>query len=91
MTSTEALRTVRLHRGGHRRGRQRRRLATDSSDSYGHRIHVGLTSPGTRYASAIREARRSGPVTVDTIGLYVSTPSVFDDLPVARSYSRSNG
>lgn len=50
-----------------------------------------LTSRGTWYASAIREAHRSGPVTVDTVGLYVSAPSVFDDLSVARSYSRSNG
>jgi hypothetical protein len=41
--------------------------------------------------SAIREARRSGPVTVDTAGLYVPAPSVFVDLSVARPYSRSNG
>lgn len=41
----------------------------DSTDSYGYRMHVGKTSHGTRYASIIREAHRSGPVTVATTPL----------------------
>lgn len=36
----------------------------DSTDAYGYRIHVGKTSDGTQYASIIREAHASGPVTV---------------------------
>ncbi|MFF2455003.1 heparinase II/III family protein [Isoptericola sp. NPDC058082] len=41
----------------------------DTSDTYGYRIHVGRTSQGSRYASIVREAGRSGPVTVDTATL----------------------
>ncbi|PZF82987.1 hypothetical protein C1I92_14490 [Jiangella anatolica] len=41
----------------------------DTTDSYGYRIHIGRTSSGTRYASIIREAHRSGPVTVATVSL----------------------
>ncbi|MEV4072058.1 alginate lyase family protein [Nonomuraea fuscirosea] len=36
----------------------------DTTDAYGYRIHVGKTSDGDRYASIIREAHASGPVTV---------------------------
>lgn len=50
-----------------------------------------LTSRGTWHASVIREAHRSGPVAVDTVGLYLSAPRILDDLSVARSYSRSTG
>ena len=38
----------------------------DSTDSYGYRIHVGKTSRNTQYATIIREAHRSGPVTLAT-------------------------
>lgn len=41
----------------------------DTSDSYGYRINVGKTSRGSQYASIVREAHRSGPVTVDTVAL----------------------
>lgn len=41
----------------------------DSTDSYGYRIHVGKTSRGTWYASVIREAHRSGPVTLASVSL----------------------
>lgn len=41
----------------------------DSTDSYGYRIHVGRTSRGTGYASIVREAHRSGPVTVARVSL----------------------
>lgn len=61
-----------------------------SPNFYGYRICVGRTGTGARYVSAIREAR-SGPVTANTAGLHVFTSSIFDDLSVARSYSRSNG
>lgn len=38
----------------------------DSTDSYGYRIHIGKTSRNTRYATIVREAHRSGPVTLAT-------------------------
>ncbi|GAA1518040.1 hypothetical protein GCM10009741_17060 [Kribbella lupini] len=41
----------------------------DTSDSYGYRIHVGKTSGRTQYASIVREAHASGPVTVGTVSL----------------------
>ncbi|MEV0396392.1 alginate lyase family protein [Polymorphospora rubra] len=41
----------------------------DTTDSYGYRIHIGKTSQGTRYASIIREAHASGPVTVGTTSI----------------------
>lgn len=41
----------------------------DTTDSYGYRIHVGKTSGGTQYASIIREAHRSGPITVATTSI----------------------
>ncbi|MCP2636275.1 heparinase II/III family protein [Microbacterium sp. HD4P20] len=41
----------------------------DTTDAYGYRIHVGRTSQGSQYASIIREAHRSGPVTVATTSL----------------------
>ncbi|NUR96267.1 MAG: alginate lyase family protein [Kribbellaceae bacterium] len=41
----------------------------DSTDAYGYRIHVGKTSNGTQYASIIREAHASGPVTVATASI----------------------
>lgn len=41
----------------------------DTTDAYGYRIHVGRTNQGTRYASIVREAHRSGPVTVATASL----------------------
>lgn len=41
----------------------------DTTDSYGYRIHIGRTSQGTRYASIIREAHASGPVTVGTTSI----------------------
>ncbi|MFC0625987.1 alginate lyase family protein [Kribbella deserti] len=41
----------------------------DTSDSYGYRIHLGKTSNRTRYASIVREAHASGPVTVATVAL----------------------
>ncbi|NLP83018.1 hypothetical protein HF576_04100 [Microbacterium sp. CFH 90308] len=41
----------------------------DTTDAYGYRIHVGRTSQGTQYASIIREAHRSGPITVATASL----------------------
>lgn len=44
-------------------------LRDSAHQSYGYRIHVGRTSRGTRYASVIREAHRSGPVTVESVSL----------------------
>jgi hypothetical protein len=41
----------------------------DTSDSYGYRIHLGKTSNRTQYASIVREAHASGPVTVGTVSL----------------------
>ncbi|WP_301113679.1 heparinase II/III family protein [Microbacterium sp.] len=41
----------------------------DTTDAYGYRIHVGRTNQGTQYASIIREAHRSGPVTVASTAL----------------------
>lgn len=41
----------------------------DTSDSYGYRIHLGKTSSRTQYASIVREAHASGPVTVGTVAL----------------------
>ena len=41
----------------------------DSTDSYGYRVHVGKTNRGTWYASIVREAHRSGPVTVADVSL----------------------
>ncbi|MEV6968910.1 alginate lyase family protein [Hamadaea sp. NPDC051192] len=41
----------------------------DSTDAYGYRIHIGKTSNGTQYASIIREAHASGPVTVATASI----------------------
>lgn len=41
----------------------------DTSDSYGYRIHLGKTSQGTQYASIVREAHASGPVTVGTASI----------------------
>ncbi|WP_262379368.1 alginate lyase family protein [Nonomuraea sp. PA05] len=41
----------------------------DTTDAYGYRIHVGKTSNGTQYASIIREAHASGPVTVATASI----------------------
>lgn len=41
----------------------------DTTDAYGYRIHIGRTSRGSQYASIIREAHRSGPVTVATASL----------------------
>ena len=38
----------------------------DSSDAYGYRINIGKTDRNTRYASIVREAHRSGPVTLAT-------------------------
>lgn len=38
----------------------------DSTESYGYRIHIGKTSRNTQYASIVREAHRSGPVTLAT-------------------------
>ncbi|WP_433015969.1 alginate lyase family protein [Kribbella sp. CA-294648] len=41
----------------------------DTSDSYGYRIHLGKTSSRTQYASIVREAHASGPVTVGTVSV----------------------
>ncbi|WP_369371618.1 alginate lyase family protein [Promicromonospora sp. Populi] len=38
----------------------------DSTDSYGYRVHIGKTSQNTQYATIVREAHRSGPVTLAT-------------------------
>lgn len=38
----------------------------DSSDAYGYRINIGKTGRNTQYASIVREAHRSGPVTLAT-------------------------
>jgi hypothetical protein len=41
----------------------------DTSDAYGYRIHVGKTSNRTQYASIVREAHASGPLTVATVSI----------------------
>jgi len=38
----------------------------DSTASYGYRINIGRTDRNTQYASVVREAHRSGPVTLGT-------------------------
>ncbi|WP_154794508.1 heparinase II/III domain-containing protein [Occultella kanbiaonis] len=41
----------------------------DTSDTYGYRIHIGRTSSGSRYVGIVREAQRSGPVTLASVPL----------------------